>query len=326
MNTINNLVVTGGAGFIGNNFARYWLDIDPSHKVCIVDCLTYAGKLGNILDLDRSRVQFIQENICTVRPQFESAIERCDAIVHFAAETHVDNSITGPTRFAETNVMGTLNLLELARKYNKRFHQVGTDEVFGALELGSGTRFCETTPYDPRSPYSATKAAADHLVRAYFHTYGLPVTISSCSNNYGPYQHPEKMIPTIITSILRGQKIPVYGDGLYVRDWLFVIDHCRAIALILQKGKPGETYCIGGMTEDVSNLDLVRLILKIMGASENLISYVKDRPGHDRRYAIDWSRAQRELGYKPLKDFHEGLVYTVDWYRSRRKWWEKSVA
>ncbi len=237
--------------------------------------------------------------------------------------THVDRSITGPAVFVMTNVVGTQVLLDAALKYKvKRFHHISTDEVFGSLKLGSTEKFNEQTLFQPNSPYSASKAGSDHLVRAYYQTYGLPVTITNTSNNYGPYQFPEKLIPLAVTNLLEGKPVPVYGDGKNVRDWLYVADHCRAIDLVLQKGKVGETYCIGGLTEDISNLAIVKKILKIMGKSGDLIEFVTDRPGHDRRYALDWTKAKNELGYQPEYDFDAYLAQTIDWYKNNRSWWQ----
>ncbi|HSW96900.1 MAG TPA: dTDP-glucose 4,6-dehydratase, partial [Candidatus Saccharimonadales bacterium] len=251
------------------------------------------------------------------------AMENVDTVVHFAAESHVDRSITDPSEFVETNVVGTQVLLDVAKeKQIKRFHHVSTDEVFGALSLEEENKFKETTVYNPRSPYAASKAGSDHLVRAYFFTYGLPITITNCSNNFGPYHFPEKMIPLAITNLLEDKKVPVSGDGLYVRDWLYVEDHCRAIDAVLQKGKIGETYCVGGMADDISNLDVVKKIIKLLGKDASAIEFVKDRPGHDRRYAIDWTKINQELGWKPLYDFDTWLAKTVEWYKENTKWWK----
>ena len=245
-----------------------------------------------------------------------------DAVVHFAAESHVDRSIMEPATFVMTNVVGTQVLLDTAVKNNvQKFHHVSTDEVFGQLELGSNKKFDENTPYDPRSPYSASKAGSDHLVRAYHHTFGLPITITNCSNNFGPYQFPEKIIPLAITNLMEGKKIPIYGDGLYVRDWLYVEDHCRAIDKVLTDGGVGETYCIGGLTEDIPNIDVAKKILAIMNESEDKIEFVKDRPGHDRRYAVDFSKIKNELGWEPLHSFDEWLKETVKWYQENTDWW-----
>jgi len=321
-----NLLVTGGAGFIGSNFILYWLKKYPQDKILNLDKLTYAGNLENLKSIENNpNYDFVKGDI--INPSLvDSLIKKynIDTIVHFAAESHVDRSIIDPAPFIKTNVEGTYVLLEAALKNKiKRFHHISTDEVFGALPLNSKEKFNEKTPYSPRSPYSASKAASDHLVRAYHITYGLPITISNCSNNYGPYHFPEKLIPLAITNIIEGKKVPVYGDGLYVRDWLYVEDHCRAIDLILYKGKVGETYFIGGLTEDIPNIEVIKKILKIMGKDESYIEYVKDRPGHDRRYAIDWSKINRELGWKPEVDFDTGLKLTIDWYLKNQDWWKK---
>ena len=318
------LLVTGGAGFIGSNFILYWLKKYPQDKIVNLDKLTYAGNLENLKSVENNpNYEFVQGDICN--PQLVNQLtEKTDVIVHFAAESHVDRSITDPAPFIKTNIEGTYVLLEAALKNKiKKFHHVSTDEVFGALELGTKEKFNDNTPYNPHSPYSASKASSDHLVRAYFDTYNLPITISNCSNNFGPYQFPEKLIPLAVTNIIEGKKVPVYGDGLYVRDWLYVEDHVKAIDLILQKGKVGETYLVGGLTEDIANIDIVKKILKIMGKDETEIEFVKDRPGHDRRYAVDWSKIQKELGWKPEHNFEEYLKTTVDWYVNNRKWWEK---
>jgi len=244
--------------------------------------------------------------------------------VHFAAESHVDRSILEPAPFVTTNIVGAYVLLEQSLKAQvKKFHHVSTDEVFGALELDDPSKFNERTPYNPRSPYSASKAASDHLVRAYYHTFGLPITLTNCSNNFGPYQFPEKLIPLTITNILEGKKVPVYGDGLYVRDWLYVEDHCRAIEVVLTRGKIGETYCVGGLTTDISNLEVVKKILRLMDRPESQIEFVKDRPGHDRRYAIDWTKIKTELGWQPQHDFDTWLAKTIEWYRENEAWWRR---
>ena len=318
------LLVTGGAGFIGSNFILYWLKKYPQDKIVNLDKLTYAGNLENLRSIEKNpNYEFVQGDICN--PQLVNSLtEKADVIVHFAAESHVDRSIADPALFVKTNIEGTYVLLEAALKNKiKRFHHISTDEVFGALPLGTTEKFNEKTNYNPRSPYSASKAASDHLVRAYHTTYNLPITISNCSNNFGPYQFPEKLIPLAITNIIEDKKVPVYGDGLYVRDWLYVKDHCRAIDVILQKGKIGETYFIGGLTEDINNLQVVKKILKIMNKEENAIELVKDRPGHDRRYAIDWSKINRELGWKPEHNFDEYLKLTVDWYLKNQDWWKR---
>jgi dTDP-glucose 4,6-dehydratase len=246
-----------------------------------------------------------------------------DVVVHFAAESHVDRSITEPAPFVLTNILGTHVLLDAALKNGvKRFHHVSTDEVFGSLNLDTSDKFHERTPYNPRSPYSASKAGSDHLVRAYAETYNLPVTISNCSNNFGPYQFPEKLIPLAITNLLEDKKVPVYGDGLYVRDWLYVEDHCRAIERILQDGKLGETYCVGGLTEDINNLTVIKKIIAILGKKDDMIEFVKDRLGHDRRYAIDWTKMRQELGWEPRHSFDEWLSETVTWYKENENWWK----
>jgi len=316
------LLVTGGAGFIGSNFIHYWLKNHPEDSIINLDSLTYAGNLENLAVLkDNPHYRFIKGSI-TDPKIIEQAIQGVHWVVHFAAETHVDRSILGPAVFIETNVLGTQVLLDAAVKAKiKRFHHISTDEVFGALKLGDNKKFNEQTPYNPRSPYSASKAASEHLVRAYAETFGLPITISNCSNNYGPYQFPEKLIPLAITNLLEGKKVPVYGDGLYVRDWLYVEDHCRAIDVILQKGTVGETYCVGGMDKDVSNLEIIKTLLSVLKKDMSAIEYVKDRPGHDRRYAVDFSKIVRELGWKPAFDFEHGIKATIDWYIKNKAWW-----
>lgn len=319
------LLVTGGAGFIGSNFILYWTKHHPEDVVVNFDKLTYAGNLENLASVENlPNYTFFKGDICDPIA-VENAMEGVDFVVHFAAESHVDRSIMNPSDFVETNVAGTQVLLDAALKANvKRFHHVSTDEVFGALELGSKDRFNEKTPYNPHSPYSASKAGSDHLVRAYADTYGLPITITNCSNNFGPYHFPEKMIPLAITNILEHKKIPIYGDGLYVRDWLYVEDHCRAIEAVLLKGKEGATYCVGGLrkgAKEISNLDVAKEIIRILDADEDAIEFVKDRPGHDRRYAIDWTKINRELGWEPLHDFSTWLEKTVGWYKANESWW-----
>ncbi|MFZ6035102.1 MAG: dTDP-glucose 4,6-dehydratase [Patescibacteria group bacterium] len=321
-----HMLVTGGAGFIGSNFILYWLKNHPEDKIVNLDKLTYAGNLENLKSIEKlPNYVFAHEDICNPKAVNELIKKHSvDTIVHFAAESHVDRSIMDPAPFVKTNIEGTYVLLEAALK-NKvaRFHHISTDEVFGALKLDSTERFDEKTPYDPRSPYSASKASSDHLVRAYSVTYNLPVTISNCSNNFGPYQFPEKLIPLAITNLIENKKVPVYGDGLYVRDWLYVDDHCRAIDSILKKGKIGETYLIGGLTEDIPNIEVVKKILKLMGKGEDQIEYVKDRPGHDRRYAMDWSKINRELGWKPEHGFEDYLKLTIDWFVNNQNWWKR---
>jgi len=317
------ILVTGGAGFIGSNFIIYWMKNHPDDHIINLDKLTYAGNLENLKSFEENpNYQFIHGDICDPSIVGKAA-EGIDTIVHFAAESHVDRSILKPADFVETNVTGTQVLLDAALKFDiQRFHHVSTDEVFGSLELDAPNKFNERTNYNPRSPYSASKAASDHLVRAYFHTYNLPITISNCSNNFGPYQFPEKIIPLAITNLLENKKVPVYGDGLYVRDWLYVEDHCKAIDLIIKKGKIGETYCVGGLTEDINNLSVIKKIIKILGKDDSYIEFVKDRPGHDRRYAIDWSKIKENLGWNPLHSFNEWLEKTAEWYKENVKWWQ----
>lgn len=318
------IFVTGGAGFIGSNFILYWLKNHPQDEIINFDKLTYAGNLENLKEVEGNpNYKFIQGDICDGRA-VEKAMGGMEAVVHFAAETHVDRSIMGPAPFVMTNVVGTQILLENVLKVGiKKFCHISTDEVFGLLALDEAKKFDEKTPYDPRSPYAATKAASDHLVRAYFHTYGLPVVITNCSNNYGPFQFPEKFLPLAITNLLEGKKVPVYGDGLYVRDWLYVDDHCRAIEAVLEKGQVGETYCIGGLTEDINNLTIVKKILALLGKDESQIEFVKDRPAHDRRYAVDWSKIRKELGWQPTHQLDQWLEHTVKWYKDHRQWWQR---
>jgi len=320
------LLVTGGAGFIGSNFILYWVKNHPNDQIINLDKLTYAGNLENLKSVENNpNYVFIRNDICNSQ-SVNSLIQqyRIETIVHFAAESHVDRSILDPAPFIKTNIEGTYVLLESALKNNvKRFHHISTDECFGSLPLGSKEKFNDQTAYDPHSPYSASKASSDHLVRAYHDTYGLPITISNCSNNFGPYQFPEKLIPLTITNIIEGKKVPVYGDGLYVRDWLYVEDHCRAIDLILQKGTIGKTYLIGGLSDDIDNIEIIKKIVKIMGKDESVIEYVKDRPGHDRRYAIDWTKIKQELGWRPQFDFDTYLQKTVEWYQNNQDWWRR---
>lgn len=318
------LLVTGGAGFIGSNFIHYWLKNHPQDQVLNLDALTYAGNLENLAALkDNPNYSFVKGDICDGKV-VEEAMRGINIVVHFAADSHVDRSILDPDPFIKTNIEGTYVLLKAALKYKvKRFHHISTDEVFGSLALESKEKFTEKTQYNPRSPYSASKAGSDHLVRAFNVTFGLPITISNCSNNFGPYQFPEKLIALAITNLLEGQKVPVYGDGLYVRDWLYVEDHCRAIDLILATGKIGETYLVGGLTEEISNLEIIKQILKIMGKSDEMIEFVKDRPGHDRKYSVDWSKINKELGWKPEVDFNTHLEKTVEWYKQNQDWWKR---
>lgn len=329
------LLVTGGAGFIGSHVVRRLVRQYPETSVVNLDALTYAGNLENLTDLeDLPGYEFIRGDIVD-GPFIDELFKRYafDGVIHLAAESHVDRSISDPMSFIHTNIVGTVNLLNACRRIwdnreGKRFYHISTDEVFGSL--GSQGLFTETTPYDPRSPYSASKASSDHLVRAYFHTYGLPVVISNCSNNYGPNQFPEKLVPLAINNILRMQQIPVYGKGENIRDWLYVEDHARAIDLVFHRGVTGRTYNIGGMNE-WRNFDLIRLLCRIMdeklgrepGTSATLISFVKDRAGHDLRYAIDSSRIRSELGWEPSVTFEEGLSKTADWYLQNQEWMER---
>ena len=319
------ILVTGGAGFIGSNFILYWIKNHPEDSIVNLDKLTYAGNLENLKSIEgNSNYSFVHGDICDSKV-VDKAMEGIDTVVHFAAETHVDRSIIDSTDFIKTNVLGTQVLLDGALRHKvKKFHHVSTDEVYGSLNLEEKNIFNERTNYNPRSPYAASKAGSDHLVRAYYYTHNLPITISNCSNNFGPYHFPEKLIPLAITNLLEDKKIPVYGDGLYVRDWLYVEDHCRAIDVILQKGKTGETYCIGGLTEDISNIEVIKKIIKLLGKNESYIEFVKDRLGHDRRYALDWSKIKNELGWEPLYSFDNWLEKTVEWYKQNQDWW-KSV-
>lgn len=319
------LLVTGGSGFIGANFINYWFEKYPNSHITNLDKLTYAGNQSNTEQFkDRSNYKFIEGDICDV-DLVEKLMNGIDIIVHFAAESHVDRSIKNPKLFLETNIIGTQVLLDAAKKFNvKRFHHVSTDEVFGEIELDSTNKFTESTNYSPRSPYAASKAASDHLVRAYFHTYNLPITMSNCSNNYGPYQSPEKFIPRAITNLLLDEPIKVYGKGENVRDWLYVEDHCSAIDLIINKGKVGETYLVGGMNKDVINLELAKLLIEIVGKDESYIEFVTDRPGHDKKYSVDWSKIKNELGWIPKHSFEEGLRVTVEWYKDNPNYWENT--
>ncbi len=321
------LLVTGGAGFIGSHFILYWMKNHPDDYVVNVDKLTYAANLVNLDQVkDNPHYSFKQYDICD-KEKMDEVMEGVDIVVHFAAETHVDRSIMDPYPFIHSNFVGTYSLLEAAKKHNvKRFHHISTDEVFGSIDLDNPAQFTETTPYFPSSPYSATKAGADHLVRAYYHTYGLPITISNCSNNYGPAMYPEKLIPIAITNVLQDKKIPLHGDGRNIRDWLYVEDHVRAIELILEKGVVGETYLIGGMNKGISNHEVVKRILKIMGKSEDYIKFVNDRQGNDRKYDVNWEKINRELGWEPLHDFDVWLEKTIQWYTDNRGWWEEIIA
>lgn len=318
---LKNIIVTGGCGFIGSNFVRYVVRNHPEVHITVIDALTYAGNIENIAGLPGDRVEFIHGNICD-GDLLNRVVPGHDAIVHYAAESHNDNSIANPEPFIQTNVVGTFRLIQAARKFDVRYHHVSTDEVYGDLALDDPARFTEETPYRPSSPYSSTKASSDMLVRAWFRTYGLKMTISNCSNNYGPYQHVEKFIPRQITNILEGIRPKLYGDGLNVRDWINTEDHSSAVWTILTQGRLGETYLIGADGER-DNITVLRDILRVMDKDENDFDHVKDRPGHDRRYAIDSSKLRRELGWTPAHtDFESGLRETIDWYRGNRQWWE----
>ena len=316
-----HILVTGGCGFIGANFVRYVARNHPDVHVTVLDKLTYAGNPENIAGLPQSQVELVVGDICDTA-LLNRLVPECDAIVHFAAESHNDNSIANPEPFIATNVEGTMRLLEAARAYDVRFHHISTDEVYGDLALDDPARFTERSPYHPSSPYSASKAASDHLVRAWTRTYGLRATISNCSNNYGPYQHVEKFIPRQITSILEGMRPKLYGTGANVRDWIHVDDHSSAVWEILTRGSIGETYLIGADGER-SNIDVLRMILRLMGQPEDAFDWVCDRPGHDRRYAIDPTKLRTELGWRPAHtDFERGMQGVIDWYTNHRDWWE----
>ena len=315
-----NVIVTGGCGFIGSNFVHYVYDHHPDVHVTVLDALTYAGNLENIRGILGDRVEFVHGNICDAE-LLDKLVPGHDAIVHYAAESHNDNSIANPEPFLKTNVEGTFRLLEAARKYDVRYHHVSTDEVYGDLALDDPAKFTEETPYHPSSPYSSTKASSDLLVRAWHRTFGIRATISNCSNNYGPYQHVEKFIPRQITNILAGIRPKLYGQGLAVRDWISVEDHCSAIWTILTRGRIGETYLVGANGE-YNNIDVLHMILKLMGRDANDFDHVNDRPGGDKRYAIDATKLQTELGGAPkYTDFEEGLAATIDWYRAHESWW-----
>jgi dTDP-glucose 4,6-dehydratase len=348
-----NLLITGGAGFIGSNFVHHWLANTREGRVIVLDALTYAGNIDNLSDIASSpRYSFVKGDICD-EANVRALLERhqIDTLVHFAAESHVDRSILGPDDFIRTNVIGTHSLLKAAKASwldqktvpDHRFHHVSTDEVYGSLGPDDEP-FHEDSPYAPNSPYSASKAASDHLVRAYHETYGLKTTVTNCSNNYGPYHFPEKLIPLTIVNILLGKPLPVYGDGLQIRDWLHVEDHCAAIGLALTRGEPGEVYNVGGNSE-TTNIHIVRTLCDLLderlkarpelsgsfpasppfngSSGSKLIAHVRDRPGHDRRYAIDYSKAARDLGYAPARNLQGGLASTVDWYLTRVKWWQE---
>ncbi|MGI0491592.1 dTDP-glucose 4,6-dehydratase [Alkalinema pantanalense CENA528] len=336
------ILITGGAGFIGSNFVHHWCQQYPNDRVVVLDALTYAGNLNNLASLqNHPQFRFVQGNICDAAlVQTLLQEEAIDTVAHLAAESHVDRSILNPGSFIQTNVVGTFTLLEAFRHHwqadaaqvgrdRYRFLHVSTDEVYGSL-APEDPAFCETTPYAPNSPYSASKAGSDHLARAYFHTYGMPTLITNCSNNYGPYHFPEKLIPLMCINILLGKPLPVYGDGQNVRDWLYVGDHCAALDRVIHAGQPGETYNIGGNNE-VKNIDLVRMICQVMDQrvadlpirpAETLITFVKDRLGHDRRYAINASKIQQELGWQPQMTVEQGLRQTIDWYLQHQDWWQ----
>lgn len=313
------LLVTGGAGFIGSNFVHYTLGEKPEHQITVLDALTYAGNLAS-LDQIKDKIKFVQGDI-TDAALVNRLVKETDVVVHFAAESHNDNSLDRPWPFMQSNLIGTYQILEAVRKYDKRLHHISTDEVYGDLALDDPAKFSETTAYNPSSPYSSTKAGADLLVRAWIRSFGVQATISNCSNNYGPFQHIEKVIPRQITNLLSGQKLKLYGQGRNVRDWIQVDDHNSAVHLILEKGQIGETYMIGANGEK-SNREVFELILEIMGKSTDDLELVPDRPGHDLRYAIDASKLRRELGWEPkYADFREGLSRTIDWYRKNENWW-----
>ena len=317
---MKKILVTGGAGFIGSNFVRYVYAQRPDWHIAVLDKLSYAGDVKNLAGLDKPRFKFIKGDICDEQT-VDKAVADCDAIVHFAAETHVDNSVHNPRPFVDSNVLGTFQILEAARKHSKRLHHISTDEVYGDLELDS-PKFNENTPYNPSSPYSATKAGSDMLVRACIRTFNLQATMSNCSNNYGPYQHVEKFIPRQITEILEGRKPKLYGSGGNVRDWIHAEDHSSGVLAILEKGQIGETYLIGANGEK-TNKEVVKTILELMGKDKNGYDHVDDRPGHDLRYAIDSAKLRSEINWQPkYTDFREGLKQTIEWYKSNEEWWK----
>ncbi len=323
---MRKILVTGGAGFIGSNYVLKTLKDRDDVRIINLDKLTYAGNLENLREAESSKnYEFIKGDICNAElVEYIFTKYKINYVVNFAAESHVDRSILGSGIFYQTNVIGTNILLEAARRHEvERFLQISTDEVYGSL--GAEGLFTEKTPLSPNSPYSSSKGAADMMVSAFWHTYGMPVVITRCSNNYGPLQFPEKLIPLMIINALNGKKLPVYGDGLNVRDWIYVLDHNNAANLVLEKGTPGEVYNIGASRE-MKNIDIVKLILNILGKSEDLIEYVKDRPGHDRRYAIDSSKIQNELGWKPEHNFEQAIVKTVEWYLANKEWWGRIVS
>lgn len=326
-----HLLVTGGAGFIGANFVHYVVHEHPGVHITVLDALTYAGNRANLADVPADRMTFVHGDICNEELvesliAEQSPLPPIDAIVHFAAESHNDNSILDAAPFLRTNIDGTYVLLEAARRHNLRFHHISTDEVYGDLDFNGPHRFTETSPYKPSSPYSASKAASDHLVRAWHRTYGVRATISNCSNNYGPWQHVEKFIPRQITNILSGIRPKLYGQGLAIRDWIGVGDHCSAVWAVLTRGRIGETYLVGADGER-SNIEVLRMILERMGQPSDAFDHVDDRPGGDRRYAIDAGKIRRELGWRPqCTDFAGGLDATIEWYRTHRDWWEPTKA
>ena len=321
------ILVTGGAGFIGSNFILYMMEKYPDFEIVNLDTLTYAGNLENLKSVENNpNYSFVHGDICNT-DDVKKAMAGCDWVVHFAAESHVDRSITGPAVFVKTNVIGTQVLLDVAKELEvERFHHVSTDEVFGTLSLENKSQlFTQNTPYSPRSPYSASKAGSDHLVRAYIETYGLKATISNCTNNYGPYHFPEKVIPLFITNAEQDKPLPIYGSGKAVRDYLYVTDHCSAIDAILHKGKIGETYCIGGDSEK-NAMEVADAILKALNKPDTLKTFVEDRKGHDMRYAMDHTKISKELGWQPSVTFEEGIKKTVDWYEKNRDWWERIIS
>lgn len=320
-----SLLVTGGAGFIGSNFVHHVFRERPDWHITVLDALTYAGNIENLKGLDESRFKFVKGNICDFK-LLDKLVPDVDIVVHFAAESHNDNSLHGPWPFVETNIVGTYQILEAVRKHNKRLHHVSTDEVYGDLELDDPAKFSENTPYNPSSPYSSTKAGSDHLVRAWVRSFGVNATISNCSNNYGPYQHVEKFIPRQITEIIEGRKPKLYGSGENVRDWIHTEDHSSGVLTILEKGKSGETYLIGANGEK-NNKEVVEQILEIMGKNKNDYEHVADRPGHDLRYAIDSSKLRTELDWKPkYTDFSQGLRDVIEWYKTNVDWWKPQKA
>ncbi len=322
------LLVTGGAGFIGSNFVHYTVTNRPEYELTVLDALTYAGNTAN-LEPVKDNITFVHGNICDAE-LVDKLVDETDIVVHFAAESHNDNSLKNPWPFVQTNIVGTYTILEAVRKHGKRLHHISTDEVFGDLELDDPHRFTETTPYNPSSPYSSTKAGSDHLVRAWVRSFGVKATISNCSNNYGPYQHIEKFIPRQITNILSGSKPKLYGTGEQVRDWIHVDDHNEAVHLILDKGTLGETYIIGADNDHVNNKQVIEMILELMGKPRDGYEHVNDRPGHDMRYAMDSSKLRRELGWQPHytdnTGMQSGLKATIEWYTANRAWWEAQKA